>query len=302
MKQDKFDKEDLPEDGPTRSGLLEKWLNSPRFDKYREKSWWRTETLLIVGAIVAGLFSASLSHASRTAFREQMEKKFQTQKIVVASKDLVAGTVIASNHIVPANYLKGNLSQNFVPAENYKSLLGRSIMVDLKPGDPILLSAVTGSDSADRMAEKVPPGKRLFTLSITDYAAGLGFVRPNDRVDILTHMELPGRGHVTFTVMQDVTLVSVGTTSVLDGQGLGGTAVSFFVDPEEFEVLSYAQSRGKFSLSLRNPNDSSKRNAGRGVDLNAFLDSRSISRASGGGELEVIEGGRKKVTPDARNR
>ena len=68
------------------------------------------------------------------------------------------------------------------------------------------------------------------------------------------------------------------------------------MDPEEFEVLSYAQAKGRFSLSLRNPNDTSRRRPTKGVDLNAFLDNRSIASASGGGELEVIEGGKKKTT------
>lgn len=274
--------------------VMHRLMQHPSLDKYKEKSWWKTETFLIGGAILAGLFSAFLSHASRTAYQEHLERKFQTKQILVAGKDLPAGTVLTKSLLGTAAYLRGAITSNFVIIENASSVMGRSITVDLKPGDPILLTAVSGADMADRMAEKVPAGKRLFNLSITDHSAGLGFVRPNDHVDILAHMDLPGRGPVTFTVMQDVTLVSVGASSVISGQGLGGTDVSFFVDPEEFEVLSYAQAKGKFSLSLRNPNDASKRNVGRGVDLNAFLDSRRISSASGGGELEVIEGGVKK--------
>jgi Flp pilus assembly protein CpaB len=289
------DQGDTNEHDEPKSGLVEKLMHHPSLSRYREKSWWRTETFLIVGAVLAGLFSASLSHASRTAFREQLERKFQTQRIIVAGGDLVAGTIISKSNLAPAAYLKGNLSSNFIPVESLQSIIGRALLVDLKSGDPILLSAVAGADAADRMAEKVPAGKRLFSLAINDQAAGLGFVRPNDHVDILAHMDLPGRGPVTFTVMQDVTLVSVGASSVISGEGLGGTAISFFVDPEEFEVLSYAQAKGKFSLSLRNPNDTSKRSPSRGVDLNAFLDSRRISSASGGGELEVIEGGKKKA-------
>lgn len=286
------------QESSAKSGLVKRLIDHPGLDKYKERSWWRTETFLIGGAIVAGLFSAGLSHTSRTAYREQLEKKFQTQRIVVASRELTAGTVLTKSVLAPAAYLRGNLSSNFVPVENLNNILGRSILIDVKPGDPIFLTAVTGADMADRMAEKVPAGKRLFTMTITDNSAGLGFVRPNDHVDILAHMELPGRGAVTFTVMQDVTLVSVGASSVISGEGLGGASVSFFVDPEEFEVLSYAQAKGKFSLSLRNPNDTSKRVANRGVDLNAFLDSRRISSASGGGELEVIEAGKKKQKKD----
>lgn len=301
-------KTDPSEQNPNASGdggekqvsVMHRLMQHPALDKYKERSWWRTETFLIAGAVIAGLFSAALSHASRNAYQEHLEKKFQTQQVVVAARELPAGTLLTKSILAPAPYLKGNVTSNFVTIDNLSTIIGRSISTDLKPGDPILLTAVSGADVANRMAEKVPAGKRLFNLSITDRSAGLGFVRPNDHVDIVTHMDLPGRGPVTFTVLQDVTLVSVGASSVINGQGLGGTDVSFFVDPDEFEVLSYAQSKGQFSLSLRNPNDASKRNAGRGVDLNAFLDNRRISSASGGGDLEVIEGGKKKEVKNAK--
>jgi Flp pilus assembly protein CpaB len=278
-------------------GVVKRLLNHQALDRYKEKSWWKSETFLVVGAIAAGLFSALLSQSSRSAYREQLATKYSVTKIVVAGKDIPAGTILTSSVLAPAAYLKGTISSNFVPAESLAMVIGRTVAVDLKPGDPILLTAVLGADMADHMAQKVPAGKRLFNLTISDRSAGLGFVRPNDHVDILTHMDLPGRGPVTFTVMQDVTLVSVGAASIMGGDTSAGTDVSFFVEPEEFEVMSYSQQKGKFSLSLRNPNDASKRNAGRGVDLNAFLDNRRFSSASGGGDLEVIEGGKKREQP-----
>ena len=167
------DDEDSSADGQGKSGLVQRIMEHPGLEKYRERSWWRTETFMIGGAIVAGLFSAALSHASRTAYREQIEKKFQTQRIVVAARELSPGTVLTKSHLAPAAYLKGNLSSNFVPVENLGNILGRSIMVELKPGDPVLLTAVTGADMADRMAEKVPAGKRLFTMTISDHSAAL---------------------------------------------------------------------------------------------------------------------------------
>lgn len=280
--------------GQAHSGVVQRILNHQALDKYKEKSWWKSETFLVVGAIAAGLFSALLSQSSRSAYSEQLAAKYSIIKIVVAGKEIPAGTILSSSVLAPAAYLKGTISSNFVPAESLAMIIGRTVAVDLKPGDPILLTAVLGADMADHMAQKVPAGKRLFNLTISDHSAGLGFVRPNDHVDILTHMDLPGRGPVTFTVMQDVTLVSVGASSIMGGDASAGTDVSFFVEPDEFEVMSYSQQKGKFSLSLRNPNDASKRHAGRGVDLNAFLDNRRFSTASGGGALEVIEGGKKK--------
>jgi Flp pilus assembly protein CpaB len=121
-----------------------------------------------------------------------------------------------------------------------------------------------------------------------------GWVKPNDHVDILAHLELPGRGSTTLTVLQDVTLVSVGSATILSETGkISGGDISFFVDPEEYELLSFAEQKARFSVSLRNPKDLKVRDSSQGIDMNAFLDSRRIKKASGGGALDVIEEGQK---------
>ncbi len=302
MKSDKSQQVDDHEGGgEERRSVLARLARHPALDRYRERSWWKTETFLIAGAIVAGLFSAALSHASRESFQSSVARSFTTQSIIVAAKDIPAGTPLSKSLLAPGKVLGAQVTGSYLSVDQLPMILGRTTAIDLRPGDPILVTAVSGVENAEKMAEKVPAGKRLFTLSIGDRSAGLGFVRPNDHVDIITHMDLPNRGPVTFTVLQDITLVAVGASSVLGSQGLGGTDVSFFVNPDEFEVLAFAQNKGRFSLSLRNPNDASKRNVGRGVDLNAFLDNNRISNVSGGGELEVIEGGRK-AAPDKPGR
>ena len=118
-------------------------------------------------------------------------------------------------------------------------------------------------------------------------------MRPNDHVDIISSMSLSARGETTFTLLQNVTLVTVGkSTSWSNAKGPTGSEIGFFVTPDEFELLSFAQKKGSFSVSLRNPEDISisvdKEKLGSdGVDLGKFLDSKIIRSASGGGIFKV---------------
>lgn len=282
---------------PLRDKLLAK------LEVYKQKPWWKPETAMVVGAVVAGLTSAALSNANQAAQRDQITRQFARTAVLVATRDLPAGSKIDATAVSAAERLSEGVTENYVPAteDMVNVLINKSTAIDLKAGDPILLSSVQGASDASRLAEKIPPGKRLFTLTIGAKAAGYGWIRPNDHVDVIANIVLPERGNTTFTVLEDVTLVSVGASTIMDGDRRAtGTDVSFFVSPDDFEALSFAQQKGSFTLSLRNPKDvSTPRQGQRGVDINGFLDHRSISGASGGGALSVTEAG-KPVTPSKK--
>jgi Flp pilus assembly protein CpaB len=265
----------------------------------KQRPWWRLETGLIAGAVVAALLSGFMSHQNSLALENSMSRRYKIESIIVANGELKAGSTLDESLIRRMPSLANSISKNVILGNQLDLVLGHRLAVDLLPGDPILLSMVQGARDAKGMAEKIPTGKRLFTLSIDSKAAGYGFVNPNDHVDILAQIDLPQRGLTSFTLMQDVTLVSVGARSVLEnGARVSGTDVSFFVSPREFEVLSFAQKRGTFSLSLRNPRDIGKHKNSEGkagVDIDGFLDHNMISEASGGGALEVeVEGSVQK--------
>lgn len=290
--------EDMPDDLPIRPGP-EKRKSKLNLNAMKQKPWWRLETALMAGAVAAAMISGFMSHQNSLALETSMARRYKTESVIVAGGELKAGTTLDESNIKRSIALKNGLSRNVIMGDQLDLVLGHRIAVDLLPGDPILLSMVQGARDAKGIAEKIPPGKRLFTLTIDSKAAGYGFVNPNDHVDILAQIDLPDRGTTSFTLLEDVTLVSVGARSVLqNGARVSGSDVSFFVTPREFEVLTFAQKRGTFSLSLRNPRDIGKmpQQSGKaGVDIDSFLDHNMVSDASGGGALEVeIEGNLSK--------
>lgn len=262
--------------------------------RYEEKPWWRLETALVIAAVIFGFISGALSHANSKAMEDKYQALFTTRPVLVASKDLQQGEFIDPTKFATVPMLVGNITSNHLSENQRNLIIGKQIAIDLKKGDPLFVTAVQGAAEVDRLADKVPPGKRLFTLSIDDRAAANGFIKPNDHVDILAHIRLPDRGLTTFTVLQDVTLVSVGRNSILDSEGAStGTDISFFVESQHSEMLAFAQKRGSFSLSLRNPKDIGKSKTSRGIDISEFLDYDGIYQVSGGSELKVLEKGKE---------
>jgi len=256
--------------------------------------WWRLESALIGGAVVCALMSGVLAHSNSNAAKRELSSLFSTRETLVAARDIKYGEKLDQSMLRVSETLERNASTNLIIPKDAAMIIGKRISVELRKGDPILLSAVQGATEASRMAETIPPGKRLFTLQISDAAASHGFIKPNDRVDIMAHVTLPDRGLTTFTVLQDITLVSVGPSTVLNDSGKAtGSDVSFFVEAKDIEMLAFAQKRGQFSLSLRNPADVGVRTTGKGIDINGFLDYEGIHSVSGGGKLDITEQGRK---------
>lgn len=280
--------------GSKKDSILNRWLRRAKASPY-----WRLETALIAGSIFVGVGSAALSEANREASNQELIERYRTRLVYVAERDLPAGTIVDRAAFGQAEMLVSNMTANTVDGRAFDAVLGRRISIEMKAGDPLLLAAVEGA-STSTVAAKIPPGKRLATLEIADKAAGNGWVKPNDHVDIVVSMEIPGRGKTTFTMMQDVTLVSVGKATVWEnGVSAQGSEVGFYVTLEELEFLRFAQAKGEFSLALRNPNDVSAKQIGArdlgkaGIDMRKFLDSGPVSQASGGGDLPVKVNGRE---------
>ena len=261
----------------------------------------RLETALVIGALVTGIASAALSEVNREASNRALLDRYKLVPVVVADKDLSPGTVLDESAMKRAHVLAARRTPNLVEPQDVKNILGRRLGVELKKGDPILLTAVEGAGMGDTVASRIPPGKRLVTLQVSDRVAANGWIEPNDHVDIIAHMDLPGRGATTVTLLENVTLVSVGKSTVWEnGKSAKGAQIGFFVTPREVEFISFAQQQGKFSLALRNPKDIRKREHNvkdlgtEGVDLRNFHDHHSMRNATGGGELDIRVNGKRQ--------
>ncbi len=128
------------------------------------------------------------------------------------------------------------------------------------------------------LALKTPEGKRAITVNITTLAAVGGLLNPGDFVDVLAHLDLPtdavtqvdasGKQDVskmqktTLTLFQNIQILAIGSNvdspSDFDGQQkTTSLTITFAVDPEQAELLTFAELHGKLQLVLRSSGESS---------------------------------------------
>jgi pilus assembly protein CpaB len=108
---------------------------------------------------------------------------------------------------------------------------------------------------------------RAVTVRVNDVASVAGFVLPGMRVDVLVTGRPPtSDGDMTNTVLQNMLVLSAGTTIQPDarGQAIQAPTVTLLATPEQSETLTLAGNEGRLQLVLRNSSDQSvEKTAGR---------------------------------------
>lgn len=232
----------------------------------------KLEVILIGVAIALGITGATLEHLSRVDFEAQLQSQYRVTTVLVLGQNLKQGTVITKDMLSTRAFLSSNVTPHMIAPKDLELTLGHTLVVDGLAGDPLTLSQLTTGQNMRTIAERIPEGKRLYMLEINDRVAAHGFIRPGDHVDVLGRLDFPGRGLTSFTLLANIQIVSMGKSVDPLDQTITNQ-VSFFVSPEQMEVLNFAEGEGEFRLSLRNPHDKRRAGSQKGVDREVFLNS-----------------------------
>jgi pilus assembly protein CpaB len=124
--------------------------------------------------------------------------------------------------------------------------------------EPVLEGRLAAKGSGLGLAPTIPVGMRAVTVRVNDVASVSGFVLPGMRVDVLVTGRPPtSEGDMTSTVLQNMLVLSAGTTIQADarGQAIQAPTVTLLATPEQSETLTLAGNEGRLQLVLRNSSD-----------------------------------------------
>jgi pilus assembly protein CpaB len=215
-------------------------------------------------ALALGLLAGVVAwSAMRT--RERKSKDFwATVSVLCAKADIAEGTELTQEMVavreIPAQFV----TDSFIKVEAdgqllHESPVGQRVMVPLKAGDPVLLSAFQSKREAE-FSTMINLKGRAVTIDVQEKTAVGLWVRPNDHVDVIGSFHDPANQEMkSVTLLQNVVVLATGrvtanTTYVPEDQKKFQT-VTLLVLPEEAQILTLAQELGQVTLLLRNPED-----------------------------------------------
>jgi len=231
-------------------------------------------------------YQMSARSSSGPARAEAIEMK----DLVVAAKALNVGTTIKP----------GDVTVSKVPAAAFpksgfmkvEEVLDRPVVSNILAEEAVIEGRLAPRGSGAGLAPVIPVGMRAVTVRVNDVVGVAGFVLPGMRVDVTVTGRPPsGQDTLTTTVLQNITVLSAGTTMAPDSRGaaINAPTVTLLVTPEQAEVIILAGSEGRIQLVLRNGSDNEVQKTN-GVTVNSLYGKRSSgARASNGGNSSGSE-------------
>jgi pilus assembly protein CpaB len=226
----------------------------------------RNRILTIFGVALAG--AALLTWLLYTLTVGPRQQKLVS--VFAAARDLPAGTRLKKADVKKVEVVDKDVPRGGVMEE--RVLLDRVLLFPVNANESITVNKLASSTGVEGVAAIIEPGKRAVSVSINDTTGVAGLVAPRSHVDVLFTRPGSMAEAVTTTVLQDVTVLSVGRVTEVSQTPATGTqpatsttnvsatqnrAVTLLVTPEQAEKLELAKNQGKISLALRNPLDKS---------------------------------------------
>jgi pilus assembly protein CpaB len=209
---------------------------------------------LVFALVVSAVFYQMTARSSTAKRVEPTDQK----DLVITTRPLGVGVMLKPADVKvikvgAAAFPKGGFSK-------VEDVLDRPVISNMLLEEPVLDGRLAVKGSGLGLAPSIPVGMRAVTVRVNDIASVAGFVLPGMRVDVLVTGHPPASdGDMTTTVLQNMLVLSAGTTIQADarGQAIQAPSVTMLATPDQAELLTLAGNDGKIQLVLRNSSDPS---------------------------------------------
>ena len=231
----------------------------------------------ILAGVLAFMLSIRYFNAEQSkikAERARLDASKALVRVLAVANNVSENTPLTIDDIATISIPKTTVRDDIMAAE-YKKIIGRKLIYDIKKGSRLLWSDIEGGSAilSPQLESMIKPGLRAISINVSGAHAVSGMVRPNNRVDVLGTFSFPSKTvdgeleAVTLTVLQDVTILATGNemahkrvhnTTMVNGYQpqKSYSTVTLEVTPREAELLTFAQTvQGRLTLALRNSAD-----------------------------------------------
>jgi pilus assembly protein CpaB len=223
-----------------------------------------TQRLIILGvaaiaAAGAAFLARGLLGGGTPKVNAETAPAIVTSQVLVAASDLQSGTKLTPDMVKWRDWPKSAVDSSFVTHDvnpDLTKLVSDAVVrAPLVAGQPITANNVVHSDSAGFMAATLTPGMRAVSVPITTETGAGGFILPNDRVDVMSTVQLPDqqRKFRSKILLSDIRVLAVDQTFKEDNNQktvLAKTA-TLELTPAQTQAIEKAQASGTMSLALR---------------------------------------------------
>jgi pilus assembly protein CpaB len=215
--------------------------------------------------ILTLVFGGSAAVGVNAFLKASPSSKGEVVPVLMAAVDMPRGGNVTSDMLKLKDYPKDMVPHGALT--KLEDAVDRAISIPLVMDEPVLDSKLSPKGAGRGMAALVPNGMRAYTIQTPNVAQGVaGFILPGNRVDLLLSVDegvtignRPVAGGTTTMLLQNVEILAVDQKTVapaenkMDAKEL--RSVTLLVSPQQANLLTLAQAKGKLYLALRNLED-----------------------------------------------
>jgi pilus assembly protein CpaB len=183
-----------------------------------------------------------------------------TEGVLVAATDLAPGRLLTPDEVRWQKWPKNSVDPSFMTEQTTPdisaALKGTVVRAPMVAGEPLTATKVVHADPASAMAAALEPGMRAVSITVSITSVAGGFIKPNDRVDLVLTSQIPGgdRHFRSSTILKDVRVLAIDQAS--DAKDTNKPVsdvktVTLELAPDQAEHVARAQASGTLSLALR---------------------------------------------------
>lgn len=224
------------------------------------------KSILFIG-ILLGLIAVFLLNRYIVSLSQNDEAAAATSysEVVIAAKLIPEHVVITEDMVSLEEVHSDSIHPDAL--RSLEEVVGGISRAEIISGEQLLSARIVTEDIKPSLSYQVPENMRAMTIPIDQVSGLVNYITVGDRVDILVSYvfeEEDAEGEentipYTFTQLQNIEVAALGGLKAPLEEETVNTeqenTITIFVNPQQAEVLAFANVNGTFHLTLRNPVD-----------------------------------------------
>lgn len=195
-------------------------------------------------------------HLGVTKYKKSVGLDDSLLRVLVSTKNLPEGHKLGRSDVDIIQIPSKHVPMGVLKPSDWEKIKEYGINRAVSKGEMLLWNSFNLHYNYQSFSSKIEQGYRAVSIPVDEISSVSSMIQSGDHVDLITTLEIPGETKPsTLTLLQNVSVLSVGEAKQNEKSQFGYSTVTLMILPDEANLITHSSKYGSLSLILRNPLD-----------------------------------------------